>query len=192
MIPEQLPLPRFKIPSKSPVAVFIGLKDVETDDPKLLLAQRPSGRYTLPGGKLKLCEKNNPEKTTIREVREETGWEIFNREYLIGIYVGNPVTIAVDGCQRDISLFFGFTDECMSDNTPQHREPTKNTPWEWISVRRIPILVASGLLHPVLLKANLPEIVAEANEVTIEEDSFPKQFGPDFDFPHTGLHPEFL
>lgn len=187
---EQLILPRLKIPHRGSVAVFIGFKDIESDDPKILLAQKPSGRYTFPGGKSRFWEK--PLNTAIRETKEETGWKIYNSEYLISS-TNNPVRIAVDGCERDMYIFFGFTDECMDNNTPQHREPTKNTPWEWIPVRRIPSLVAIGQLHPMILKAELPNIVKEAHEVC-EQEIPPKDVLDRFayDFPHYGLHPDLL
>jgi len=166
MSTEQLSFRRLSIPSKSPVAAFIGFKDIETDDPKILLAKKPSGRYTLPGGKSRFWEK--PMSTAIRETKEETGWKIYNSEYLISP-TNNPVRIAADGFERDMYLFFGFTDECMDNNTPQHREPTKNAPWEWVSVRKIPTLVTTGQLHPMILKAELSNIVKEACEVCEQE-----------------------
>jgi 8-oxo-dGTP pyrophosphatase MutT (NUDIX family) len=165
---EQLSLPRFEVPHRGPIAVFIGFKDIETDDPKILLAKRPSGRYTLPGGKSKFCDLGKPQSTAIRETREETGWKIFDSEYLISP-VNSPVKIAADGFERDMYLFYGFTDECMENNVPEHREPSKNTPWEWISVRKIPYLVATGEMHPVILKADLESIIEDAHEVCIAD-----------------------
>lgn len=189
---EQLFLPRFKVPSKGSVAVFIGFKDIETDNPKILLAKRPSGRYTLPGGKS--IKNESHINTAIRETKEETGWEIFSSEYLIST-VDSPVRIAADGYERNMYLYFGFTDECMDNNIPENLEPTKNAPWEWVSVRRIPVLVATGELHPVILKADLDNIVEEAHEVC--EPAKPKNsteiIDPEsYDFPHYGLHPDLM
>ncbi|HWS48665.1 MAG TPA: NUDIX hydrolase [Candidatus Methanoperedens sp.] len=190
-IEKQLPLPNLKISSKGPVAVFIGLRDID-NDPKVLLAKRPSGRYTFPGGKSKANEK--PINTAMRETREETGWQIYSPEYLISTGDG-PIRVVADGYERDFYLFFGFTDECMDNDVPTHREPNKNSPWEWVLARKIPFLVATGELHPVVLRANLPEIIAEAREVddtlfTINtRDSIDLE---SYDFPHYGLHPNLI
>lgn len=161
-VEKQLPLPNLKVLSKGPVAVFIGIKDVESN-PKILLARRPSGRYTFPGGKSKPHE--NPINTAIRETHEETGWEIYSSEYLISP-TNDFVRIAADGFERNFYLFFGFTDECMDNDIPKHLEPDKNGSWEWIQVKDIPSMVLRGDLHPIVLKADLPQIIAEAREVS--------------------------
>lgn len=164
---EQLSLPRFRIPSRGPVAVVLMLRDVETDDPKVLMAERPNGRKTFPGGKLKRLagEYRRPAKGGRRELYEETGIVTYDEEDLIE-FAESPLRVAVDGREKAIHVFFSFSDESTANDKPIHREPKKNTPWEYISIRSLPWLVGAGKLHPIVTKIDIDGVVAEAREVS--------------------------
>lgn len=187
-IETQLPLPGLRVPSKGRVSVFIGFKDIATD-PKILMARRPNGLYTFPGGKAITNEK--PVKTALREVFEETRWKILSSELAINRIINGreTVRVAASGAERNFSIFYGFVEECLDDEAFQHIEPDKNTPWEWISVNKIPSMVLRGELHPLVIKADIPDIVYEAqNGIPYLERNTVFIDPRKYDFPHYGLH----
>lgn len=163
MIAEQLPLPRFRPPEKSPVAVVLSIKDVESD-PKILMARRPNGRWTFPGGKLRWYERKRPARGARRELWEETGILTYAEDDLIESYL-SPVRVAVDGREKNIHVFYCFSDEAASTDIPIHREPKKNGPWKYIPIRRLPYMIADGRLHKLASMVDLNIIVSEAADV---------------------------
>lgn len=163
MLAEQLPLPKLRVPRKGPVAIVLSLKDVETDDPKVLMAERPNGKLTFPGGKLLRPERGRPVRGARREMWEETGIDIVGDDYLIEA-PRSPFRVAVDGREKNIHVFFGFSDEFAITQTPRHSEPTKNGPWSYIPVRKLPEFILSGKLHPLVWRVNWQEIFEDVHQ----------------------------
>ena len=164
---EQLALSGLQIPEAGPVAVVLFLKDADTKNPKVLVARRPNGRYTFPGGKLKVKEYKRPARGGRREMREETGIHIYDEESLVESHI-SPRRIAVDGLERDLHFFYAFSDEAALTDKPQHLEPTKNGPWRYVPIRRLPYLVAAGQMHMVAIETDMEVIAMEAREAALQ------------------------
>ncbi len=158
---EQLSLPDLTPPANGPAALVMMLRDVHTDNPKVLMSMRlKSGRFGFPGGKLWLSERRKPSRGAQRETLTETGIPI-HREYLIESRI-SPLRIAAEGMERDMHVFYCFSEECAPGVRPLRLEPRKHGPWRFVPVRLLPNLVSSGLLHPLAIKADLLSVVDEA------------------------------
>jgi 8-oxo-dGTP pyrophosphatase MutT (NUDIX family) len=158
---EQLRLPRLRVRKAGPVSVVLFLKDVETVEPKVLMAQRPNGRWTFPGGKLKPKEYKNPARGGRREFLEETDIFIYTDEDLIEGY-RSPIRVAVDRVERNIHFFYAFADESASTDIPKRMEPEKNGPWQYMPIRELPKLVIAGSLHELGAKTDMEIVATEA------------------------------
>ncbi len=164
---EQLALSELRIPEAGPVAVVLFLKDAETKNPKVLVAKRPNGQVTFPGGKLKPREYKKTARGALREMREETGISIYDEESLIESHL-SPMRVAVDGVERNIHFFYAFSDEAAPSDRPRRLEPTKNGPWKYIPIRRLPYFVASGQMHKFAVSTDMDVIAMEARELALE------------------------
>lgn len=164
---EQLALSGLQIPEAGPVAVVLFLKDADTKNPKVLIAKRPNGQYTFPGGKLKAREYKRPARGGRREMGEETGIQIYDDESLVESHV-SPKRIAVDGVERNMHFFYAFSDEAASSDKPQLLEPTKNGPWRYVLIRRLPYLVAAGKMHMLAVGTDMEVIAMEAREAALQ------------------------
>lgn len=170
---EQLSLPKLRVPEEGPVSIVLFLKDADTRNPKVLMAQRPNGRWTFPGGKLRFREFRRPARGARREMLEETGIKIYDEECLIESH-RSPMRVAVDGKERTIHFFYAFSDESADSDIPIHRELKKNTPWSYIPLRDLPRLVAVGRLHKIAVNTAIDIIANESlelvDEIRIEAD----------------------
>lgn len=167
MMREQLSLPKLHVPEAGPVSIVLFLKDTDTYDPKVLMAKRPNGRWTFPGGKLRFCEFRRPARGARREMWEETGIKLYDDECLIESHK-SPMRVAADGKERNIHFFYAFSDDFADSDIPIHREPKKNTPWSYIPLRELPKLVAAGRLHKIAVSTDMDIIANESLELVYE------------------------
>jgi 8-oxo-dGTP pyrophosphatase MutT (NUDIX family) len=78
----------------------VSVKGVAVQDGRVLLLENERREWELPGGKLELGE--NPIDCVIREIREESGWDVFTGPILdcwqYHIREGRDVVIVTYGC----------------------------------------------------------------------------------------------
>lgn len=156
---EQLPLPDFHAPSGGPVGIAMIFKDVETDNPKVLVSMRVgSGMFGYPGGKLWRNEFRNPARGARRETLDETGIRIPGDRYLRE-FGDSPRRIVAEGKEQTMHLFYGFLDEFAPGTRPERKEPGKHSPWRFVPIRILPSLVTAGILHPVTVQMDFLGVI---------------------------------
>lgn len=155
MIPvEQLSLPDFNAPSGGPVAIAMIFKDVQTDNPKVLLSMRlHSGMFGYPGGKLRRNEFGKPVRGARRETLAETGIRIPG-DYYLREFSGSPRRIVAEGKEQHMHMFYGFLEEFAWGMRPERREPDKHSPWRFFPIRILPRLVTNGMLLPATVQVD--------------------------------------
>lgn len=155
MIPEQLRLPDCDPPSGRPAAIVMMLRDVHTDNPKVLTSFRwISWHLGFPGGQLEPDEYAEPVLGAIRETIEETNIRL-DRANLKELRC-SPLRIAAEGKERKFHIFVTTVERGISSVL---MEPGKHTPWRFYPVRRLPHMVMEGLVHPVAVQPEVHEIV---------------------------------
>jgi 8-oxo-dGTP pyrophosphatase MutT (NUDIX family) len=152
---EQLRLPASDPPSGVPAAIVMMLRDIHTDNPKVLTAFRwTSWRLGFPGGQLEPHEYAEPVLGAVRETFEETGLQL-NPKNLKELNV-SPLRIAAEGKERQFHI---FVTTVARDTSARLSEPNKNIPWRFYPVRRLPYMAIQGLVHPVAVQPEVQEIV---------------------------------
>lgn len=172
MLAEQLRLPDLKAPSGGPVAVVMMLKDIQTDNPKVLVSIRLiSGLFGFPGGKLWTSEFRKPARGARRETRAETGIEIPSDSYLHA-FDDSPRRIVAEGKERDMYMFYCFNHEFGAGARPERKEPQKHSPWRFVPIRILPRLVMNGLLHPITAQRDFMGVIDNAYPASRREKEF--------------------
>lgn len=111
----------------------VGIGVLIFKDRFLLLGKRlqkhGTSSWAPPGGHLEFGETF--EKCAIREVKEETGLEISNPQY-----IGITNDIFVDDNKHYVSIF--LLTKISSDKEIRNLEPEKVSSWEWFDIDRLP------------------------------------------------------
>lgn len=152
---EQLRLPASDPPSGVPAAIVMMLRDIHTDNPKVLTSFRlKSWHLGFPGGQLEPHEYADPVLGVVRETFEETEIQL-NPKNLRELNA-SPFRIAAEGKERQFHI---FVTTVARDTSARLAESNKHTPWRFYPVRKLPYMVIQGLVHPVAVQSEVQEIV---------------------------------
>lgn len=126
----------------------VGVNVFVLRDDKLLLGQRKNvygeGSWGLPGGHLEL--KENMEEAAQRELKEETGLEATEFEF---------VNIVNDIRQDEHYIQVGFLAKDAMDDEPRLMEPDKCCEWKWFDLDNLPDIFVGHIEQINAFKENI-------------------------------------
>jgi 8-oxo-dGTP pyrophosphatase MutT (NUDIX family) len=158
----------------SAVAVFSDLHAV----PKVLIARRNNGTYTLPGGKQ---ETESAYHAGVRELWEETRLTLLPNTRLRRMR--KSVIFPAEDREIHFSLFYAWVGKSIPDNYMiEWTEREKTEPWRWHTLSVLRKLADTGLFPEpacrLVVSAAKRTGIAWVGDMTAYE----------YDFPHGGLH----